>query len=71
MDTKETLTRQLLQKLAVFGEGRLREVIEFVDFLAIKEASAEDPVLQVAGCLSGAPLSASEIEAELYGNNPL
>jgi hypothetical protein len=30
-------------------------------------ANAEDPMLRVAGCLSGAPLSAAEIEQELYG----
>lgn len=29
----------------------------------------DDPILRVAGCLSGEPLSAAEIEKELYGED--
>lgn len=47
-------------KVIVKGAG-------YVDFLLLKEKEGEDPILQVAGCLSGEPLSAAAIERELYG----
>ena len=33
-------------------------------------ADDDDPILRVAGCLSGSPLSAKEIEQALYGKEP-
>jgi len=41
-----------------------------VDFLATRKREEEDQILKVAGCLSGSPLSAEEIEEELYGTDP-
>ncbi len=32
-----------------------------------KSPHGDDPILRVAGCLSGQPLAASEIDRELYG----
>ncbi len=69
MDTAETLTQKLLEKLSGLGEPRLREVLDFVDSLRLREASDGDPILEVAGCLSGRSMSAEEIERALYGND--
>jgi hypothetical protein len=33
----------------------------------VGETDGEDPILRVAGCLSGKSMSATEIEEELYG----
>lgn len=32
-----------------------------------RQTDDADPILRVAGCLSGAPLSATDIERQLYG----
>ena len=45
------------------SEGEVREI---VDETVAAERKA-DPILRVAGCLSGNPLSADQIEKELYG----
>jgi hypothetical protein len=37
---------------------------------ALGGPTGADPLLKVAGCLSGPPLSAAEIEAEIYGEEP-
>jgi hypothetical protein len=57
----------LLVRIEDLPAPRLQEVLDFVDFLLLKEKDGEDPILQVAGCLSGEPLSAAAIERELYG----
>ena len=61
---------EVVEKISHFSESRLQEVLHFVDFLATRERKEEDPILKVAGCLSGSPLSAEEIEEELYGKDP-
>lgn len=66
----EALKKRLLESLAEMPETRLQEVVDFVDFLRVREQKHEDPLLRVAGCLSGRPLSAEEIEDELYGKDP-
>lgn len=68
MATREDLKQRLVEKLAGLGDERLRELIDYAEFLATRGTVSEDPVLQVAGCLSGMPLSATEIEDELYGH---
>jgi hypothetical protein len=70
MEHTESLKGELLEKISHFSESRLQEVLHFVDFLATRERREEDPILKVAGCLSGSPLSAEEIEEELYGKDP-
>jgi hypothetical protein len=70
MSRPEVLRQKLLEKLADLPEARLQEVLDFIDFLRSRERTGEDPILQVAGCLSGSPLSAEEIEGELYGEDP-
>jgi len=66
----EVLRQQLLEKVTDLSEVRLREVLDFVDSLRLREQQSEDPLLRVAGCLSGNPLSAEAIEEELYGEDP-
>ena len=65
----EGLKQKLLERITDLSEGRLQEVLDFIDFLRTREHPDEDPILQVAGSLSGDPLSAEEIEQELYGKD--
>ena len=60
----------LFDKISDLPEAKLQEVLDFVDFLRSRKSEVEDPILKVAGCLSGTSLSGSEIEEELYGRAP-
>lgn len=66
----EVLRQEVIQKMSHLPGSSLQEVLHFVDFLVIHEREGEDPILRVAGCLSGSPLSAEEVEEELYGKDP-
>jgi Protein of unknown function (DUF2281) len=66
----DTLKQQLLEKVTDLSEARLQEVLDFIDFLRLREQTNEDPILRVAGCLSGTPLSSETIDEELYGKEP-
>jgi hypothetical protein len=66
MDSQKVLRDELIIRLDDIEESQLHEVLDFVDFLKARKRSVEYPVLEVAGCLSGNPLSAEEIEKELY-----
>lgn len=70
MSDTEVLGQKLLERVADLPEARLREVLDFIDFLRTREKGEQDSILEVAGCLSGSPLSAEEIEEELYGEDP-
>lgn len=76
MDTPQMLKQKVLAGLERLPGPKLLEVLDFVDFLgtrsrgAVRKSDAEDSILQVAGCLSGDPLSAEQIEKELYGEDP-
>jgi hypothetical protein len=63
-----TLREKIAQKLQNLPETSLREVLDFVEFLSWKGVNQgqDDPVLSVAGTLSGKTLSSEEIEQELY-----
>lgn len=68
----EELKQQLFEKITTLPASRLQEVLDFVEFLSIRERQAEDsedPLLRLLGGLSGAPISAEEIEQELYGKD--
>lgn len=68
----EELKQQLFEKITSLPASRLREVLDFVEFLSIREhqvGASEDPLLRILGSLSGAPISAEEIEQELYGRD--
>lgn len=67
MENRTPLQEQLLTRIEDLPAPRLQEVLDFVDFLLSKEKGGEGPILEVAGCLSGEPLSATAIERELYG----
>ncbi len=66
----DVLKQQLLEKATDLSEARLQEVLDFIDFLRLREQKNEDPILRVAGCLSGNPLSTEAIDEELYGKEP-
>lgn len=63
----ETIKESIVEKLEQMPEPELREIIDFVDFIFRKVQNREEPILQVAGVLSGEPISARNIELELYG----
>jgi len=65
--TNTTFKEKILEKITDLPEYKLKEVLDFIDFLKSKREESEDPILRVAGCLSGSALSAEEIEEELYG----
>ena len=67
MEQISDIKEELLKKIADLPESQLQEVLDFVAFLVSRQPKIEDPILNVAGCLSGSPLSAKEIEEELYG----
>ena len=58
---------KILEKIVELPDYKLKEVLDFIDFIRSKKEEVEDPILRVAGCLSGSALSAEEIEKELYG----
>ena len=62
------LKDRIAEKLELLPEPELREVLDFVEFLTSRTTVDEEPLLAVAGILSGEPLSAEEIEQELYGD---
>lgn len=66
--TNETFKEKILEKIADLPEYKLKEIVDFIDFLRSKKEENEDPILRVAGCLSGSALTAKEIEEELYGS---
>jgi hypothetical protein len=66
---------EIVEELKHLSNAELLAVIEAANRLIGKEGSDlagtnldEDPLLRVAGCLSGEPISATEIEEELYGD---
>jgi Protein of unknown function (DUF2281) len=64
----ESVKEKIVDKLESLPEQALQEVLTFVDFVAWRHQAEDssDPLLSVAGILSGEPISAEEIEAELY-----
>ena len=64
----QSLKEDILGKLDQLPDSALREVLDFVEFISKKVTTKEDPLLAVAGTLSGNPLSAEEIERQLYGD---
>ncbi len=64
-----TLKERIVEKLDHLPEPNLREVLDFVEFLTWRTVEQDEPLLSVAGILSGKMLSAQEIEQELYGES--
>jgi len=67
MTSHDIDTNELLEKLSELPFHRRKEVLDFIEFLKVQERKQEETLLDVAGCLSGKPLSVHEIEEELYG----
>ena len=61
------LRERIVEKLEYLPESNLRQVLSFVEFLTWKATDKDDPLLAVAGILSGEMPSSEEIEEELYG----
>ena len=59
---------RIMEKLDHLPEPELREVLTFVEFLTWRTVENDEPLLSIAGILSGKALSAEEIEQELYGD---
>lgn len=66
--TNATFKEKILKKIVDLPDDKLKEILDFIDFLRSKKEEDEDPILRVAGCLSGSALSAKEVEEELYGS---
>ena len=64
----DSVREKIIQKLNYLPEPNLREVLNFVEFLTWKGTEQDEPLLSVAGILSGKRLSAEQIEQELYGD---
>ena len=62
------LRERIVDKLEHLPESNLRQVLSFVEFLTWRATDQEEPLLSVAGVLSGKMLSAEEVEEELYGD---
>jgi hypothetical protein len=62
------LRERIVEKLEYLPESNLRQVLSFVEFLMWRATDQDEPLLSVAGVLSGKMLSAEEIEEELYGD---
>ena len=63
------LRERIIEKLEYLPESNLRQVLSFVEFLTWRATDQDEPLLSVAGVLSGKMLSAEEIEEELYGDS--
>lgn len=65
---KETLVRSLDD----LSDEQLEQVLDWVRELKAPPASTvqDDPLLRIAGCLSGEPLSSRQMDEELYGKGP-
>jgi hypothetical protein len=59
---------QVIEKIAYLQDSDLAELLKFIEFLQWRSRCVVNPVLANAGVLSGEPMSATEIEAILYGN---
>jgi hypothetical protein len=62
------LRERIVEKLEYLPESNLRQVLSLVEFMKWRDAEQDEPLLSVAGVLSGKMLSAEEIEEELYGD---
>jgi len=62
-----TLKESIILKLDALPEPALRRVWDYLSLVARQTPAEESSVLAVAGHLSGAPMSAIEIEESLYG----
>ncbi len=62
------LRDRIVAKLDTLPDVELREVIDFMEFLSWRAADDTEPLLVVAGSLTGVSLTSQEIDRELYGD---
>ena len=62
-----SLKGRIVEKLDHLPESDLRDVLNFVEFVTSRTTTTDEPLLSVAGSLSGSMLSVEQIERELYG----
>jgi hypothetical protein len=67
VERMSALKETIIEKLDNLPEPTLRQVMDYLTLLARQGNGQEPSLLSVAGGLSGTPLSADEIERELYG----
>lgn len=60
------LKERITERLDRLPESDLREVLDFVEFLTWRTSEQDEPILRIAGSLSGEMPAADEIEHELY-----
>ena len=63
----EDLIAKVISSVGGLPAFRIEELLDYIEFLKSREEKTEDPILKVAGILSGEPISAQEIDEELYG----
>ena len=68
--TKET-TEKLIEKISELPVACIHDVFNYIDYLRFRSQKDNDPIINVAGCLSGNSMTSPEIDAELYGGNPI
>ena len=61
------LKESLIERLDELPDAALQEVMDFVAFLSWRGSGEDAALLDLAGQLSGEPISHAAIEAELYG----
>ena len=64
----EAFRGEIFDRIIDLPDYRLKEILNYIKFLGSKNEETEDPILSVAGCLSGKSLTANEVEEYLYGN---
>lgn len=70
-ELKRVVDRLPEEKLAILQRYlRMLQKSSLLEGKAIAPTEQGDPILRVLGCLSGEPLTAWQIEEELYGGNP-
>ncbi|MGA3269182.1 MAG: hypothetical protein ABSE16_20495 [Verrucomicrobiota bacterium] len=63
------LRETIIEKLDSLPDATLRQVMDYLAILTRQGNGKEPSLLAIAGGLSGAPMSAEEIERELYGRH--
>jgi hypothetical protein len=67
------LLERIVDKLKTLPQPSLLEILKYVDYLSERNLEAdkltrsEEPLLSIAGILSGNPLDSEAIDEELYG----
>ncbi|MCC6446934.1 MAG: DUF2281 domain-containing protein [Armatimonadetes bacterium] len=64
-----SLKEKVIQKIEQRPEPQLHEVLHFVELLSSNPADQEEPLLAIAGILSGESLPSDDIDRELYGGS--